>query len=284
MLPKESDEPIGKAITSILPSSRLAEVINQGTSHFDQQMIVGNSLVVVNRIPVKINGKVIGAVASFRDKLHLDQLDQRLADIGQYVDTLRSQRHEFMNKLHLISGLIQMKEYDLVRELIEDVHSEQQNVLDFFLARVRDPAIVGVLIGKMHRAKELGIQLTISDDSSVLVQCPHRETVLTILGNAIENAMEAIKTVEKDEHPAVISVHIKEEAERLYIEVSDTGPGIEPELGEAMFEDGSTTKGEGRGFGLALVSRLVSRLNGNIFMISSPEGAVLQVSLPKMEV
>jgi two-component system, CitB family, sensor kinase len=285
MLPEESGEPIGKAITSILPSSRLKEVINEGTSHFDQPMIVGNSLVVVNRIPVKLDGKVIGAVASFRDKLHLDHLDQRLADIGQYVDTLRSQRHEFMNKLHLISGLIQMKEYDLVRELIEDVHSEQQNVLDFFLARIRDPAIVGVLIGKMHRAKELGIQLTITDDSSVPELCPHRETVLTVLGNAIENAMEAIKTLDKETDLATtITVHIKEEPERLYIEVSDTGPGIDPELGNQMFEDGKTTKGEGRGFGLALVSRLVSRLDGSIFMISSPDGATLQVSLPRMEV
>ncbi|MDQ0197901.1 ATP-binding protein [Neobacillus ginsengisoli] len=284
MLPKEYGEPIGKAITSILPSSRLKEVICEGTSHFDQPMIVGNSLVVVNRIPVKINGKVIGAVASFRDKLQLDQLDQRLADIGQYVDTLRSQRHEFMNKLHLISGLIQMKEYELVRELIEEVHNEQQNVLDFFLARVRDPAIVGVLIGKLHRAKELGIHLTITGDSSVSELCPHRETVLTILGNAIENAMEAIKTQGKDTHPgATITVHIKEEDERLYLEVSDTGPGIDPELGDQMFEDGKTTKGEGRGFGLSLVSRLVSRLDGSIYMISSPEGATLQVSLPRME-
>jgi two-component system, CitB family, sensor kinase len=284
MLPKESVEPIGKAITSILPSSRMTEVINEGTSHFDQPMIVGNSLVVVNRIPVKLNGVVIGAVASFRDKLHLDQLDRRLADIGQYVDTLRSQRHEFMNKLHLIFGLIQMKEYELVRELIEDVHSEQQNVLDFFLARIRDPAIVGVLIGKMHRAKELGIQLSITDDSSVPEHCSHRETILTILGNAIENAMEAIKTLEKETHPATsITVHIKEETERLYIEVNDTGPGIDPELGNQMFEDGKSTKGDGRGFGLALVSKLVSRLNGSILMISSPEGATLQVSLPKME-
>jgi two-component system CitB family sensor kinase len=283
MLPKEAGEPIGKAITSILPSSRLKEVINEGTSHYDQPMIVGNSLVIVNRIPVKLDGKVIGAVASFRDKLHLDHLDQRLADIGQYVDTLRSQRHEFMNKLHLISGLIQMKEYELVRELIDEVHNEQQTVLDFFLTRVRDPAIVGVLIGKMHRAKELGIELTITADSNVPELCPHRETVLTVLGNAIENAMEAIKTQDKVMHPtAKVTVHMKEEPERLYIEVSDTGPGIDPELGEQMFEDGKSTKGEGRGFGLALVSRLVSRLDGNIFMVSSPQGATLKVSLPRM--
>jgi two-component system CitB family sensor kinase len=107
---------------------------------------------------------------------------------------------------------------------------------------------------------------------------------LTILGNAIENAIEAIKTIDNVNHPpATVTVHIKEEDERLYIEVSDTGPGIDPELGDQLFEDGKTTKGEGRGFGLALVSRLVSRLDGSICMISSLEGATLQVSLPRME-
>jgi two-component system CitB family sensor kinase len=283
MLAEELGDPIGRSITAVLPSSRLTEVIKEGSVHFDQPMIIGNSLVVVNRIPVKIDGKVIGAVASFRDKIQLDQLDRRLADIGQYVDTLRSQRHEFMNKLHLISGLIQMKEYELVKDVIEDVHNEQQNVLNFFLARVRDPAIVGVLIGKMHRAKELGIQLIITDDSKVSERCPHRDTVLTILGNAIENAMEAITTMKEVRPSPTISIQIKEERLQLTIKVNDTGPGVDPELGDQIFIDGGTTKGDGRGFGLALVSRLVSRLNGSIMMSSSPEGASLQVSLPIME-
>jgi two-component system CitB family sensor kinase len=189
-----------------------------------------------------------------------------------------------MNKLHLISGLIQMQEYELVKELIDKVHTEQQNVLNFFLAHIRDPAIVGVLMGKMHRAKEIGIHLTISENSQVNERCPHREIVLTILGNAIENAMEAIQFYHSKEEDPKINVYIKEETVRLYVEISDNGPGIDPKLGNKIFEDGTTSKGENRGFGLALVSRLVARQNGSMKMISSSEGATLQVSLPKMEV
>jgi two-component system, CitB family, sensor kinase len=284
MLEYGTDGLIGKAVTSILPNSRLTEVINDGVPHFDQQMIVGNNLVVVNRVPVKLNGEVIGAVGSFRDKLHLDQLENRLADIGNYVDTLRSQRHEFMNKLHLISGLIQMEEYELVKELIDKVHTEQQNVLNFFLAHIRDPAIVGVLMGKMHRAKEIGIHLTVSENSHIKERCPHREIVLTILGNAIENAMEAIQAYHSKGEDPKINVYMKEEKDGLYVEISDNGPGIDPKLGNKIFEDGTTSNGENRGFGLALVSRLVARQNGSMKMISSSEGATLQVSLPKLEV
>jgi two-component system, CitB family, sensor kinase len=284
MMEFDSGDLIGKAVTSVLPNSRLTDVIKEGASHYDQQMIIGNNLVVVNRVPVMLNGEVIGAVGSFRDKLHLDQLENRLADIGNYVDTLRSQRHEFMNKLHLISGLIQMQEYELVKELIDQVHTEQQNVLNFFLAHIRDPAIVGVLVGKMHRAKELGIHLAVSDNSYVKERCPHREIILTILGNAIENAMEAIQASDLKKEDSKINVYMREEKGHLYVEISDNGPGIDPKLGNKIFDDGTTSKGENRGFGLALLSRLVARQNGSIKMISSSEGATLQVSLPKMEV
>jgi two-component system CitB family sensor kinase len=109
--------------------------------------------------------------------------------------------------------------------------------------------------------------------------CPHRETVLTILGNAIENSMEAVSKT-KNSRDAVISVHIKENLDLLTLHVSDNGPGVDPELGDHIFADGGTTKGEGRGFGLALVTRLVSRLNGKMVMNSSSMGATLQVRLP----
>ncbi|GGL57446.1 ATP-binding protein [Sporolactobacillus putidus] len=283
MLEDNNGNLIGREIAHILPNSRLTEVMKKGAPQYDHQMIMGNSLVVVNRIPVMFNGEVIGAVASFRDKLHLDQLENRLADIGKYADTLRSQRHEFMNKLHLISGLIQMREYDLVRKLIAQVNGEQQNVLNFFLAHIRDPAIVGVLIGKMHRAKELGIHLTITPESYVPDRCPHRDIVLTILGNAIENAIEAIQSTARDKRDAMISIHFKTETAGLYMEVKDNGPGIDPNLGNKLFDDGGTTKGPGRGFGLALVSRLVSRISGRIQMVSSSAGATLQVNLPILE-
>ena len=164
------------------------------------------------------------------------------------------------------------------------MHTEQQNVLNFFLAHIRDPAIVGVLMGKMHRAKEIGIHLTVSENSHIKERCPHREIVLTILGNAIENAMEAIQAFDSKKEASKINVYMKEEIDHLYVEISDNGPGIDPKLGNKIFEDGGTTKGENRGFGLALLTRLVARQNGSIKMISSLEGATLQVSLPNMEV
>jgi two-component system, CitB family, sensor kinase len=276
-----SCEIIGQPIRSIVPNSKLPEVLEEGVSQFDQPMIIDNTLIIANRVPVLLNGQVIGAVSTFRDKIELDKMNEQLNDVRHYADALRSQRHEFLNRLHTISGLIQMQEYDLVREFINQVNEEQQQLIEFFMSRIHDPAVVGILIGKMNRAKELGIQLTVDPSSHLREPCPHREVVISVLGNAIENALEALTQMPDKDRKAMISVYINDQTDSLKIKVRDTGPGIDPKLGQRIFESGVSTKGENRGFGLAIVSRLVAKAGGKIAMISANSGATLEVSLPK---
>ncbi|SFK73516.1 two-component system, CitB family, sensor kinase [Paenibacillus sp. 1_12] len=285
ILGKDAREVKGEPIRSILPNSRLSEVLQKGGPQLDQPMIIGNTLVVANRLPVMANGQVIGAVSSFRDKQQLDQIDHRISDIGQYVDTLRSQRHEFMNKLHLLSGLITMKEYDLAKNAIEEVNHEYQSTLDFFLAHIKDPAVVGLLLGKFSKAKELNIRLHIDPGSSIPSPCPHRDIVVTFLGNTIENAFEAISSSFKKigEAPEITS-YLGIEGQRLIMRVKDNGPGIDPALGLRVLHDGVSSKGEGRGIGLTIVSRLVSNVQGTMTIKSTEEGTIVEALLPIEEV
>ncbi|MFB7641412.1 ATP-binding protein [Peribacillus butanolivorans] len=280
MLGMNDAEIIGTELSTILPMSSLPEVLNKGIPQNDQPMIVGNTLVISNWVPVIMSEKVIGAVSTFRDKLHLEKMDQHLDDIGRYVDTLRSQRHEYMNKLHLISGLIQMSEYDLAESVIKQVNEEHQSTLQSYLTKIRDPAIAGILVGKAHRAQELGIRLHIENESFVSESCPHREIVITVLGNIIENAFESIQLSSfKHESPAV-TIFIKEEIDQLVINVLDNGPGVEPAIKDSLFKDGVTTKGKNRGFGLAFIFRLISNINGLITCDSSLKGTKMVVTLP----
>jgi two-component system CitB family sensor kinase len=246
-------------------------------------MVAGQVLISTNRVPVHLEGRVVGAVSTFRDKLLLDEVESRLADVGRYVDDLRSQRHEFMNKLHLILGLIQLSDYDGARAVIERVNDEYQRALDFYMARIQDPAVVGILVGKTHQARELGIDLVISPDSFVSRTCPHREAVVTIVGNAIANALEALQSAPP---PAPgtrpeIRVALQEGPDELSIEVTDTGPGLDDAGGARLFDAGVSTKGPGRGLGLAIVARLVSAARGRVAIENAATGARLRVTLPK---
>lgn len=272
---------IGKHISAVIHNSRLPEILKSGATHLDQPMILGKTLVIVNRIPLLHAGKVIGAVTSFRDKMELEKIDHRLADVSRYVEALRSQRHEFMNRLHMIAGLIRMKEYDLVAEIIKEVNDEQQRVLDFFLARVKDSAVVGILLGKIHRANELGMQLVIDPQSRLQECCNQREIVVTILGNAIENSFEALTDLPDKTKQPLVTVYINDESDNLIIQVRDNGPGISPEIKEHVMEDGVSTKGPSRGFGLALVAGRISHIGGAIAIDSSSEGTTLLASIPK---
>jgi PAS domain S-box-containing protein len=271
----------GQKISAVLPASRLPEVLASGVPQLDQPMIMGKSLVHANRVPVHLDGRVIGAVSTFRDQLQLDQIESRLADVGRYVDDLRSQRHEFMNKLHLILGLIHASDYDAAQAVIERTNDEYQKALDFYMARIQDPAIVGILVGKTHHARELGIQLVVSPDCFVSRTCPHGEAVVTIVGNAIANAMEALQSMSALRAPPEVRVSVREEQELLSIEVSDNGPGFDPASHERLFDAGFTTKGDGRGLGLAIVARVVSAARGKVDLQNTGEGARLRVTLPK---
>ena len=281
MLAMETEDLIGRQMTELLPSTRLPEVLKTGIPQYDQPTIIGNTLAIVNRVPVTLSGQVIGAVSTFRDKMQLDKLDQRMTDIGHYVDTLRSQRHEFMNKLHLISGLIQTSEFDMARSVIQQVNEEYQNAVQFYLARVRDAAIVGILIGKTHRAAELGVKLAVLPESNISENCPHRQIVVTVLGNTIDNAFESMARMDdKKEGQATVTVLLREDEDQVLVEVRDNGPGIDPQIREHIFEDEASTKGPGRGFGLSLVSRLVTNVGGTIDCDSAPRATAIRVSLP----
>ncbi|TCZ74714.1 sensor histidine kinase [Paenibacillus albiflavus] len=276
----EDTELIGKSICDVLPTTRLPEVLDNGISQHDQPTIIGNTLVNANRVPVTLSGQVIGAVSTFRDKMQLNQIDDRLTDINRYVDTLRSQRHEYMNKLHLILGLIKISQYDQAKAIIQQINEEYQDALHFYLAKVRDSSVVGILIGKTHRARELGIQLNVDTESYIPDRCPYREIVVTLLGNTIENAFEAIQmSTEKNQKPTV-TVFLKVEDDDLLIHVKDNGPGVDPAVKEIMFNDGATTKGDGRGFGLAYVFRLISNHGGLLTCDSTTEGTTIRASLP----
>jgi signal transduction histidine kinase len=69
---------------------------------------------------------------------------------------------------------------------------------------------------------------------------------------------------------------------RVYVEVSDTGPGIAPEILPRIFDPFFTTKqvGGGTGLGLSICHSIVTSMGGEIGVESSPAGTTFRVSLP----
>jgi two-component system, CitB family, sensor kinase len=280
---KEQDV-LGKYILHIIPHSRLLEVIRTGTAEYDDEMILGEETMITNRIPIKDKaGKVIGAVSTFRNKSELYRLTKELSQLKSYADALRAQTHEFSNKLYVISGLIQLESYEEALELISKETNLHQDIVRFVMKEIPDPIIGGLFIGKFNRANELKIQFDIDRQSSFKDIPKHldRDHLLTIIGNIVDNAMEAVLHNGCEEKR--VTVFLTDLGDDLIIEVEDNGPGIQAEIADQIFERGFSTKAAvHRGYGLDLVKKSLTVLGGHItYQSEQGKGTVFTIIIPK---
>ncbi len=264
----------GKSILDIIPNSRLLEVTRSGKAEYDQEMVIGDNVVVVNRLPILDHkSRIIGAVSSFRNKSELYRLTEEVTQVRKYAEALRAQTHEFSNKLYMISGLIQLESYQEAVEIITQESNVQQNLIQFIMKEIPDPMIGGLLIGKFNRANELKVSLTIDRESTFRDIPKHldRNSLVTIIGNLLDNAMDAV--LESDSSEKQVTAFFTDLGDDLIIEIEDNGIGIRDEDADKIFELGYSTKGQhDRGYGLALVKQAVTQLQGYVTFSRSSTG------------
>ncbi|EOL8878331.1 sensor histidine kinase [Enterobacter mori] len=246
----------------------LRDVSKTGVARQDQEISCNGRLLLCNMVPVKSQNRVIGAISTFRDKTEISQLMQRIDGMVNYVDALRAHTHEFMNKLHVILGLLNIKRYDKLEEYILQTAHNYQTDIGTIQSKVKSPVIAGFLLGKIHRAKEAGITLTLADECQIPDTANEEQVavLVTVLGNLIENALDAMEGQPEGE----ITLLLHYQNGWLSCEVSDDGPGIDPVQLEAIFTKGFSTKGENRGVGLFLARQQIQNLGGDITVESEP--------------
>lgn len=274
-------DPSGKCAEDYIPNSRLKEVLESGQAELDQEQDINGVVILTNRLPIIVNGQIVGAIATFRDKTEMRRLAEELTGVRAYVEALRSQTHEFMNKLHVVLGLVRLKCYDQLIAYISQIVHQQEAEVNFIGARIREPALAGFLLSKHSRAREIGADLTVTDDS-YLPKAANSHIVhelVTIVGNLIDNAFEAVTACDKKK--VLVRLNFDRLAKLLTITVADTGPGVAKEDRDKIFEKGFSTKADNRGLGLLLVKRSVEGLGGRISLTApGSQGAEFIIQIP----
>lgn len=273
---------LGRPARGILPDAAFPRPGESEAAAYGEEAIVGTRAVIVSRVPVKdAGGRVVGAVSSFRDQSELYLLTQQLSQMQQYADGLRAQTHEFSNKLHTISGLLQLDQYREAVAFIARESDSHSSRIGTILKEIPDPVIGGLLLGKINRAQELRVELEVGEDSTFRDVPPEldRSQLVTILGNLIDNALEAVS----HDGEGRVAVLLTDLGPDLVLEVEDNGCGIPEEAAERIFEVGYSTKSkERRGYGLALVQRSVRQLGGWLeFQPGERGGTRFTVAIPK---
>lgn len=262
---------IGKNIFDVLPDTRLPEIVESGRAVYNQEIYVNKHSILSNRIPIFVAGKTVGAVAVFKDLTEFKQLAEELTGVKAFVQALRIQTHEYKNKLHTIAGLLQLGHHQQALEYLSQVKVQHDHVTKFLNERIKNENISGLLLSKISRGNELGIQVVLDEESQLTrfpEQLDYHDFVL-LFGNLIENAFDALTVVNQEYKEVTISIDDNDGI--LAILVADNGIGILKEDIPKIFDNGFSTKAkESRGIGLYLIQEIVQKGQGTIDITSEP--------------
>ena len=273
---------VGRPVEAVIGRGRVRDVLVGRLSRPDLLVVTQGRVLVANRMPVYVRGEVTGAVVSFRDRTELAEISRELEGVRTVTDALRAQAHEFSNRLHTIVGLVELGRSSEAISLSTEEAIVHQELVEALLGRIGDPTLSALLLAKAVVAAERGIALRIADDTLVVDEIGDVRDLVTIVGNLVDNALDAVAAGPVSAGRRV-AVSIRVEDAATIVRVEDSGPGIDPDVADRIFEEGYTTKEPGsqpmRGLGLALVQQVVRRRGGEI-NVSRADGAVFTVRLP----
>ncbi|WP_461189782.1 sensor histidine kinase [Arthrobacter sp. Z4-13] len=265
----------------------LRTLFESGRSAKDEIMLTGSRILVVNQGPAKgpdspgSRGKtpVYGTVATLRDRTEIEALGSELETMRTLSDALRAQTHEHANRLHTMVSLLELgRTQEALAFATKDLELSQQ-LTDDMVSSVDEPVLGALVMGKVAEAHERGVQLDVAALGSASVAGIAVQDLVTILGNLLDNAMDAAAD---GPPPRRVELTVESDEEGLDITVHDSGPAIDQATAENILRHGFSTKPAGpggRGIGLALVRQAVQRLGGSL-TINGRRGAKFEVFLP----
>jgi two-component system CitB family sensor kinase len=260
------------------------------------ELIAGTRVLVANARKALHGKEDLGWVIMLRDRTELQHLTRQLDAVGTMSTALRAQRHEFANQLHTLAGFMSIGQHHQARAYLEQLAAtgplkfpvEQAELL-------QDPYLQAFVGAKGVEAHERGVALRIGPETLVRGQVTDPQDVTTVLGNLIDNAVNAAVTGSAAERWVEVEVLDApgEDGGTLHIVVADSGDGLAPAHAEDVFSEGFSTAGSataparpggGQGLGLALARQLARRRGGDVMVLEhgapGGPGAVFMATLP----
>lgn len=227
---------------------------------------------LVNSINLASSSRWARQVLILKDKSEAFRRAEQLNGTRHIVSSLRANNHEFMNKLQIIAGLLQMGQPEEALNYIGVVSATHAQIITPVMQLIHNSNVAALILGKLDNMRELDVHMTLLANSHLPEHSRYLTTreLVTVVGNLLENAIEAVNADIGDQTRSVV-LQITEDGHGLLIMISDSGIGIAPEHLPHIFEPGFSTKAaEGRGVGMNLVKSIVERREGSIEVDSEP--------------
>jgi len=271
--------PLGADDGSGIPASTLKELFDGAMAGLNRRLTLNGRALIVNRVPIRGERGAGGSVVTLRDRSEVNRLAEELTGVSRYAQALRASTHEFKNRLHVILGLVQLRDLGRLECYLRELDDTLIAPAAARIAGVRDPVLAGFLLAKESEARErrvafeieLESEIPASDDSEIL------HLLVSIIGNLVENAFEAVAGRASPQ----VSLTLGVDGGALSLHVSDNGGGMDEDQQQHAIEQGVSSKGEGRGYGLAMVKTHIEALDGTLALYSTlGRGTLVEVTVP----
>ena len=276
------DAPVGRRLDELEVPPALLAAVAERTAR--DGIVVGDRVLYLDSHAVVHDGRTLGDVLILRDRTDLIALAERLETVRAMTSALRVQRHEFANRLHVATGLIDAHRPAEARAFLAEQLG--RGPVDFpvdGLERIEDPLLQSFLGAKAMEAGERGVALSIAEDTLLHGTLVGAEDVAAVVGNLLDNAFTAAV---RGTEPREVEVALLDDGDALVVTVADSGPGIDD--GRDVFAPAASTEPaqdavHGHGLGLRLSRELARRRGGDVWVIEATRedgGAVFGARLP----
>lgn len=228
---------------------------------------------------------IIYIIFSFGKKLELKTIDTTervyFQNLEDFIASVRSQRHDYLNHLQVIGGLLQREEYEDVKQYLNELNTEIRG--HEFLLQLDHPPLAALLQTKIEITFAQHIDIKVDTKTTIPPLDIKSYELVQIVGNLLDNAID--EEIKAPLHSRSIAVTLN----RLYdsilvISVQNANSWITPENLKKIFNKGYTTKERHQGIGLATARRLVTKYQGLIEVESGKTvGTTFLVFIPYTE-
>ncbi len=271
----------GKEVDALELDEPLKSLLRSSDQVSDELVVYRDRVLVASSEPATKDGRVLGTVTTLRDHTELETLSGELSSARGFAEALRAQAHESANRLHTVVTMIELGQPERAVEFATVELASAQQLADQVVGSVDEPALAALLLAKAAQAHEKGVELVVAEDSEVRDLDVSPRDLVTLVGNLVDNAIEAALAAPP---PRRVTVRALTGDGGLVLEVADSGAGVDPAQVDDIFRRGWTTKpavgAHGQGLGLALVRQIITRYDGSV-EVSRDGMTTFTVHLPR---
>lgn len=228
---------------------------------------------------------LVGCVAALLLAIRKNQdrqkaMEERIQQLVEMNSRLRATRHDYLNNMQIVYGMLELNEYEELRSFLEPMYKDIMKTSKAL--KTSSPAVNALLMAKMSEADKKNIDFYIEVKSNLKELSISDWELCRALSNLIDNAFRAAE--ESDNAEKKVFVDINEDTDNYIFMIADNGIGIPENIKNNIFKSGFTTKNEeGHGMGLYIVSKIVAKNHGQIELKNDNSGTCFSVTFSKLK-